>query len=387
MGFTSGRASFARYRVRGRSPGAFSHKHLEKLAQHGMGQQRAAAADGVEVGWTAGEHVFDTEFDLAKNVVNDALVFSLRMDSEKIPADLKRAYYQIELKALSHNNPSGMPSGRQKREAREAAAERLENESKGGRFIRHKVVELLWDGPSNELWLAAPAAAVLDRLYPLFQETFSAGFEPITAGSLAFDLAEPRQQGRQVDDARPSTYVAGRGSDEVAWLPDETSRDFLGNEFLLWLWFLTDNDHETITLTDNSEVSVMLARTLALEDPRGLSGRGTLASEGPTKLPEAQRAIQAGKLPRKAGLTLVRQSEQYELTLSAESLAVSSVKLPVSEGENEVVRKEDRITKLRHLVQTIDLMYDVFGQQRLREGWSKDLHKMQKWLREGQSPR
>ena len=32
MAFLSGRVSFARYRVRGRSPGTFGLKHLEKLA-------------------------------------------------------------------------------------------------------------------------------------------------------------------------------------------------------------------------------------------------------------------------------------------------------------------------------------------------------------------
>jgi hypothetical protein len=31
--------------------------------------------------------------------------------------------------------------------------------------------------------------------------------------------------------------------------------------------------------------------------------------------PEARRAIQSGKLPRKVGLTVVRHDQQYELTL------------------------------------------------------------------------
>jgi hypothetical protein len=380
MGFLSGRVSFARYRVRGRSPGTFGPKHLEKLADHTVGTQKIASADGVEVGWTAGDHVFDTEFDLAKNVVNDALAFGFRLDSEKIPADLKRAYYQIELKALTKNNPSGFPSGRQKRQAHEAARERLEQESKDGRFIRRKVIDLLWDGPSNELLVSAPAVAVLDRLYPLFQQTFGAGFQPITAGTLAFDLAEPRQQARHVDDARLSAFAPGLGR-EVAWIPDETSRDFLGNEFLLWLWFLTENDQDTLSLSDNSNVAIMLARTLSLEDPRGQTGRGTLASDAPTRLPEAKRAVQSGKLPRKAGLTLVRHDEQYELTLIAESLSVTAAKLPAPEGDNEQARREDRITKIRHLIESLDLMYDAFGQHRLSETWTKHLHKMQKWLR------
>lgn len=381
MGFLSGRVAFARYRVRGAAPRTFSPDHLHKLAANAAGTQRQAAADGVEVGWTAGDHVLDTEFTLAKNVVNDALTFGFRVDSEKIPSDLARAYYQIELKALSKGNPSGNPSARQKREAREAARERLAREGKGGRFVRRKVVDLLWDAASNELLVAAPAVTVLDRLAPLFQQTFNKGFDAITAGTLAFDLAEPRQQSRAVDDAGPAPFVPTAAAAEVAWSPDAASRDFTGNEFLLWLWYLTDNDEDTIKLSDGSEVAVMLARMLTLECPRGQTGKESITSDGPTRLPEARRAIQAGKLPRKSGLTLVRHDDQYELTLHAESLAVSGAKLPDVEGETEQARREARLGQIRHLIETLDLLYDSYGQVRFGGNWTKELGKIQRWLK------
>ena len=57
--------------------------------------------------------------------LNDTLTFDLRVDTDKIPSDLLRAYYAVELKALSKNNPSGFASARQKREAKEIARERL----------------------------------------------------------------------------------------------------------------------------------------------------------------------------------------------------------------------------------------------------------------------
>jgi hypothetical protein len=58
-----------------------------------------------------------------------------------------------------------------------------------------------------------------------------------------------------------------------------------------------------------------LARTLVLECPRGISGNETIHSGSPTQLPEARRAIQAGKFPRQAGLVLVRHDQQNELIL------------------------------------------------------------------------
>src|SRR5947209_19056173 len=112
MGFFSGRVTFARYRVNGASPGMFGPEHLERLDGHAIGRQRVAASDGVEVGWTAGDHILDTTFDLAKNIVNDTLHFCLRIDTLKIPSDLLRAYTQVELQALAAGNPSGRPSAR-----------------------------------------------------------------------------------------------------------------------------------------------------------------------------------------------------------------------------------------------------------------------------------
>jgi hypothetical protein len=387
MGFFSGRVTFARYRVKGPSPGMFGPEYLERLQAHAIGKQRVAGADGVEVGWTAGDHILDTRFDLAKNVVNDALHFCLRVDTQKVPSDLLRAYAQVELEALASANPSGMPSARQKKEARETARERLEEEARDGRFVKRKAYPILWDAQSNELLVGSTAASVVDRLHLLFEQTFGCGFEPLGAGRQMFRLAEVRQQTRGVDDAGPAPFVPGVSPSEVAWLPDEANRDFLGNEYLLWLWFMLDAESDTIPLGDGSEAAVMLARTLVLECPRGQTGRETIVSDGPTRLPEARRAVQAGKLPRKVGVVVVRQDHQYELTLQAETLAVSGARLPAPDAADERARLEERVTQLRHLMETLDLMYDAFSKHRAGDDWVKELARMQKWLAREERPR
>ncbi len=380
MGFFSGRVTFVRFRVNGKSPRLFGPEHLERLEAQVIGKQRTAAADGVEVGWIAGDHILDTRFDLAKNIVNDTLHFALRVDTNKLPSDLLRAYTQVDLQALTKNNPSGLPSARQKREAKESARERLEDEAKDGRFLKRKAYPVLWDAPSNELLVGTSSVTALDRLRTLFEQTFGVNFEPLGAGRQAFRFAEVRQQTRGIDDAKPAPFVPGVSPTEVAWLPDETSRDFLGNEYLLWLWFMLDNDNDTIQLTDKSEVAVLLSRTLTLECPRGVTGKETISSDGPTRLPEARRAIQAGKLPRKVGLTMVRHDQQYELTLSAESLAIGGARLPATEADDDRGCLEERVTQLRHLLETLDLLYDTFAERRASEAWAKELGKMQKWL-------
>lgn len=387
MGFFSGRVTFVRYRVSGAAPRSFGVKHVEALAALAAGTQRLASADGMEIGWTAGGHILDTKFDLAKNVVNDTLHAAFRVDSERLPADLMRAYYQTDLDALTKTNPSGLPSARQKREARESARDRLEREAKDGRYLRRKAYEVLWDALSNELLVATTAVTVVDRLHAHFEATFDRKFEPVTAGQLAFALAELRDQTRAVDDASPSAFVPSASADEYAWVMGETSRDFVGNEFLLWLWYHLETEDDTIRLSDDSEVVAMIARTLTLEDPRAQSGKETITCEGPTRLPEAKRAVQSGKLPRKLGLTLVRHDQQYEFALQAETLAISGAKLPPPTEESDRARLEERVTQIRALTETLDLLYDTFGRQRFSDDWTKVLARIQKWLDRGERPR
>jgi hypothetical protein len=95
--------------------------------------------------------------------------------------------------------------------------------------------------------------------------------------------------------------------------------------------------------------------------------------------------VQSGKLPRKAGLTVVRHDQQYDLTLTAESLAVSGARLPAPEAGDERGRLEERVGQLRNLLETLDLLYDAFVQKRSGRGWTRELGRMQKWLSHAES--
>jgi hypothetical protein len=376
MGFLNGRVTYVRFRVGGEAPLPFGEEVLEQVEAHAIGRHGAGeSTDGVSSGWSGGDHVLDTTFDLSKNVINDALHLAIRVDTNKIPGSLLRAYTKMEVDALAKNNPSGFPTKAQRAEAKEAALARAEAEAADGRFRRHAHYPVLWDGQSNTLYAGATSASVLDRLLSLFRETFGRTLEPITAGTLVQSLSP-------VETFGPVGFVGGDATyTSVAWAGDHAERpDFLGNEFLIWLWHTLQNVGDTMKLADDSEATVMVAKTLTLDCPRGETGRDCLTNEGPTRLPEAFRALQAGKLPRKAGLIVVRHGQQYELTLQAETLAVSGANLPKLEGASGREAHEARIDLLRHLVETLDLLYDAFGRRRTGPEWSIDLGLIRRWL-------
>jgi hypothetical protein len=382
MGFLSGRVTYTRYRVSGDAPLPFDEDTIEQLNAHLIGRHGSGdPQDGISFGWAGGDHVLDTTLGLEKNILGDCLHLGLRIDTDKIPGDLLRAYTRIETDARAAGNPSGFATKAQRAEAKEAAMIRAEAEAADGRFRRRKFIPVLWDGQSNVLYAGTSTPSVLDRVMSLFRDTFDRNLEPITAGNLAYFQAETRGEGRSVEDLGPAPFLSDSHSTTVAWTDaDASSRDFWGNEFLLWLWHRLQQDGDTIPLSDGTDVTVMLAKTLTLDCPRGETGRDNLTNEGPTRMPEAFRALQAGKLPRKSGMILVRHGIQYDLTLQAETLAVAGLALPKVEGAQGREAHIARIESLRHLVETLDLLYDAYGRRRIGPDWSGDLGRIRNWL-------
>jgi len=390
MGFWNGRVTFTRYRVGRAYPLPFGEEVLEEARKHLIGQHGAAdPTDGTSTGWAGGDHVLDLSVDLGKNIVGDALHLAIRVDTDKVPGTLLRAYTQIETEARASLNPSGIATKAQKQEAKEAAKARASAEAADGRFRRLNHFPILWDGLTNTLYAGSASTNVLERLQSLFRETFARELEPITAGSLARgfvagDPSNPESLQEFLGDV-PLTLVAGDAGQttSVAWSGDDpTSLDHLGNELLVWIWHTLQNQGDAISLSDGSDVTVMLAKTLTLDCPRGQTGRDHLTDDSPARLPEALRALQAGKLPRKAGLILVRQGAQYELTLQAETLSVSGLNLPKPEetGLSPYESRLARLDSLRHLTQTLDLLFQAFLSRRIASNWNEEVSRIQRWL-------
>lgn len=378
MSFLTGRAAYLRFRVNGVHPELFGEEQLEKLRERQS--PSIVSSDGVSTGWAAGDHMLDADFTLEKNVWGDRLLFELWVEVDRVPAARLKAQTAIELKALAGENPSGRPSSRQRREAKEAARNYLEELGKDGRWRSRRCFPVLWDRFTREVLFGATSTTQVDRLCNLFDRTFGVELEPMRAGDRALAIATLGARIAEVENAGPSPFVPGVSPPDVAWIADESSRDFLGNEFLLWLWYYTEVNSDTIKI--DGPYTLMLARSLVLECPRGQRGYETIRHEGPTRLAEAKKAVQLGNLPRRVGVTLVRHDQQYEFTLHAETLAVASLKLPPPPDDvtEPRARQEHRLDAIRELNDSLDALYGVFLAIRLTERWADELAAMQKWL-------
>lgn len=388
MSFLKGSVTFQRFRVAGPKPRVFDDEHLARLRDPQAGRQRVASADGIETGWAAGGHVLDTAFEQEKNVYADHLLADFWVQTDRLPADRLKAYYEADLKALANGNPSGRPSPRQKREAKQSARDRLEAEARDGRWKKWKCIPVAWDAVTNTAFFGSPSAAQADRFVNLWEHTFCANLvqegqagklSPVNAATLARAI-HPDAANEHLSAFVPRTTP----EDRPAWCPLEDAPTWLGNEFLLWLWWFTDCEGDTVKLRDGSDVMLMFSGGVQVEDPRGQTGRGTLNSDSAVRLPEAKAAVKAGKLPRKAAITLVRHGDQFSFVLQAESLTVTRAKLPPADkDESQRERELTRLQKLRDLAEAIDLLFASFLDRRLSAYWSGELKEVQGWLKGG----
>lgn len=386
MSFLSGSVSFSRFRVLGGSPKRLDDSLLEKFRANRIGSRACLPADHEEVGWLGGRHLLDVEFDAEKNVVLDCLAFGMRLDANRIPPDLLRAYVELELEALHEKGGNGRALPRLRRQAADAARGRAEREIKDGRYRRLRQIPLLWDTRSDLLYVGATQPAICERLHPLFRATFNKRLEPVSAGYLAYQWAEAKGVDRRIEDLKPARFLErpeGNGHPDVYWTAhDSASRDYLGNEFLLWLWYTLWTESDTIELPDGTQAAVAFVKQLVLECPRGEEGRQVVTSDGPTQLPESRRAVATGKLPRRAGLMVSRQGQDYVFTLQAETFNVSSAVLPRTEANGDPhAHAEERVEQVRHLAQTVDLLYQTFLDRRLSPQWQTRLQQMTAWLK------
>ncbi len=413
MSFHSGRVSFARFRVTGQAPTVADTTVLEQLAEYAFRESPIGAPSEIETGWTAGDHLFDTQFTYEKNIfgASDVLLFALRIDTNKPPADVKQAYRQMHIAQLAAGNPSGFASRAQKREAAELADRQLQEELAAGRYRRSKLVPVMWDLSSNTLYCSGTGSSIAEQLALLMQRCFKLDIEPLTAGSLAGELMQAAGQRREFEDLRPSPFTApppqARVDHEDASGPQELSipttpwafashntRDFLGNEWLIWLWWKIETDEGMIDIAlpngGKSEIGLVIDKSLEMDCAWGAAGKQTLRGDGPTRLPEAGEALAMGKWPRKAGLILADATEgmQWELSLQADRMVVSSAALPqVSDAETARQLTEARVILTRKLCDSLDGLYRAFLEERTSPSWSSRRQSIRQWIRDRRKPR
>jgi hypothetical protein len=385
MGFAGGSMTFKRFFVSGQGPQRVDEPLLEQLAARAIGAGSVRTSDKTEIGWTTGDHILDTRFDFTKNAVADGLHAAVRIDTHKPPADLVRSYQRLSEQAMLEASGREFLSRAERREAREQALSRADAEARSGNFRRMSAVPVFWDLTRNEVYLGSAGSTVVERFTLLFRETFDLALVAASAGEIAGRWAARSGETRLFDDCTPAPLVSPPDGAETAaeggFHGEASARDFLGTEWLVWLWYVTQAESPEITTGLGQSVTVLFEKTLQLECAFKLSGRLGISAEGPTQLPEALVALAGGKRPVRAGLQLALHGDVFGLALRGDGMNFSGVQVPVPEDVSSPRAVfEDRIEKLRELLDAVGDLYGVFLKRRLSSRWPQTLTAIRGWI-------
>lgn len=380
MSFPNGSISFRTYKVIGNAPKSPSQEVLDKLVEHTV--RDSDLAEEVEYGWSGPQHIMDSALTFENVVFGQAMHFGLRIDTNKVPADVKKAHKQVEESTRAAENPSGFISKIQKREAAEAVRNLCATYIRERRYRKSRLITILWDFDSGVLYTSAHGASA-EKLHEIFDRTFKLQLEAMSSGVLARDYAQHVGLVQDYEDLRPTRFVIHRGDEglhpEYPWVAKLSDpKAFLGNEFLLWLWYRSKNGIDV----KGGQATVFFDRSLNLECAYGQTGKQALRGDAPNHLPEALIALTEGKVPRSATMTLDFNRQQYLFNLQAESLAFGSLRLPeIEDAESPRVLFEERINLLGEVTQGVNELFKTFLRVRLSPPqWELERGEIQRWI-------
>jgi hypothetical protein len=160
---------------------------------------------------------------------------------------------------------------------------------------------------------------------------------------------------------------------------------FLGEEFLTWLWYVIEKNQNLIKNFDNDFVALEIGNRIVFENRRKESGeRITIKGDG-ASLEEGILSLKKGALVTELNLVYKSVELTWQFTLKGESLNVSSLNLPSTglpesdeDLEGFVLEKIFFYDKILKLLENI---FMHFVKIRLSNRWqNKMVPKIRNWI-------
>jgi hypothetical protein len=162
-------------------------------------------------------------------------------------------------------------------------------------------------------------------------------------------------------------------------LPDDRAgADFLGSEFLTWLWWRAAVEPR-FAHPDGVEVWLHLDEHIELRGERSAARRVALRAGMPGASMEARAALRSGKTVHAARFLLARGDEEMHFTLRGEDLDVSGLRLPSPEGETADERLEASLEALDRFQDDLDLCFSTFLAVRSSPAWPAEVDALRAW--------
>lgn len=163
---------------------------------------------------------------------------------------------------------------------------------------------------------------------------------------------------------------------------------FLGQEFLAWLWFKSDERGGAIDIPGTGDVLVVFEKHMLLEFGEGDASEKVICRGLQTELREARSGLLMGKKPEQARIRLTRGDYEFNVTLTAATMEFRNVKLPKTVGaederddlESMEGRILERISLFEELTSLVNDLFRLFLSVRASDQWPAELVRVRQWV-------
>jgi len=371
MGLIKGPLTFSRFHISGHLPKSF-HSFLDQQIKAFAFREISLGMEEKSAGWTSLENILDTDFSQAHYANGDYLTFALRIDRKTIPPSLlKIKILEAEKKFLTAKK------SRQSKQAREEIRDRV----RGGLLNQAHPVpsffDICWSVSQNWLLFGSLTAKALEEFGDIFRKSFQVPLSPL----LPWDPAHlDPSLAQKVAALKDGIFLEPADKEE-----SEANGQFLGREFLTWLWFKSEERGGAISVPGIGDVEVSFVRRLVLESGEGQYSQSVVCQGWHAELTEGKAAIRQGKRIKEARIQLTRETEKWEFTLKADAFSFQSVRLPETaktEQESDLPGLIlERIYLTEALLKVIDRLFAFFLTKRVSSKWSsEEIPHIKKWV-------
>ncbi len=168
-----------------------------------------------------------------------------------------------------------------------------------------------------------------------------------------------------------------------------SEKRFLGQEFLTWLWWKSEERGGSILLPDRGDITVVFEKHMLLEYGEGESSEKLVCSGLQAELQEARTGLLMGKKLEQARIQIVHADHEYNFTLAAALMEFRNVKLPKTAGTEGGVSNDpeetegmilERIYLFEELIRLVNELFRLFIKVRVGEEWREELQKIRTWV-------
>ena len=160
---------------------------------------------------------------------------------------------------------------------------------------------------------------------------------------------------------------------------------FLGHEFLTWLWYVMEMDQEKIQSIDKQSLSLETGNRIVLEKNQNDISETITIKGDDAGLEEGILALKKGAVVTEINLKLKLEEKKWQFSIKGESLNISNLKVPETGRVESKEDLEGAILEKTYLYDTVfvimDKLYTQFLKLRVSKEWNnRTLPMIQKWL-------